>query len=102
MKAKKIFGVIFVISFVAVVASSIALNAPTGKLVIEMSDHKGVHCTDYTFDLREDPTGGFPDEPIGGLFKEDPTGGFPDEPIGGLFKDPTGGFPDEPIGGIYT
>ena len=83
MKARKIFGVIFVISFVAVVASSIALNAPTEKLVIEMSDHKGVHCTDYAFDLR-DPTGGFPDEPIGGLDK-DPTGGFPDEPIGGIF-----------------
>ncbi|MCK5141408.1 MAG: hypothetical protein KAQ70_04380, partial [Candidatus Heimdallarchaeota archaeon] len=60
MKARKIFGVIFVISFVAVVASAVALNAPTDKVIIEMSDHKGVHSTDYAFDLR-DPTGGFPD-----------------------------------------
>jgi len=100
MKARKIFGVIFVISFVAVVASAVALNAPTDKVIIELSDHKGVHCTDYTFDLIKDPTSGFPDEPIGGLFK-DPTSGFPDEPIGGLFKDPTSGFPDEPIGGLW-
>ena len=102
MKARKIFGVIFVISFVAVVASAVALNAPTDKVIIELSDHKGVHCTDYTFDLIKDPAGGFPDEPIGGLFKEDPAGGFPDEPIGGLFKaDPTDGFPDEPIGSLW-
>ncbi len=98
MKAKKIFGVILVISFVAVVASAVALNAPTDKVIIEMSDHKGVHCTDYTFDLIKDPEG-FPDEPIG-IQKEDPTG-FPDEPIGGLNKEDPTGFPDEPIGGLY-
>ena len=97
MKAKKIFGVIFVISFVAVVASAVALNAPTDKVVIEISDHKGVHCTDYSFDLIKDPAG-FPDEPIG-IQKEDPAG-FPDEPIGGLFKADPAGFPDEPIGGL--
>ena len=77
MKRKqKIFGVICVVSIVALIATTIVIAGPKD---------------------------GYPDEPIG--FDSGgggPENGYPDEPIGGLARGggPENGYPDEPIGGF--
>ena len=97
MKAKKIFGVVFTISIIAVIASTIALNTSNVEQIkIEQNDTIGVHSYDYSFD--KGPDSGYPDEPIGGLEKG-PDNGYPDEPIGAI-RGPENGYPDEPIGGL--
>jgi hypothetical protein len=77
MKAKKIFGIIIVLSVVAVIASTVALNSSNvEKYEMQFSDIKGVHSTEYTINLIKGPDDGQIDTPVQGisekvlLFKE--------------------------------
>ena len=108
MKAKKIFGVVILISTIAVIASTVALYSDNvEKYEIIQTDQVGVHSSDYSWDLNDlavlidhhgpkGPDNGYPDEPIGA--NKGPDDGYIDEPIGGLTRGPDNGYPDEPIG----
>ena len=96
MKAKtKLLGVVCLASLLAVITTAIVCAGPTGGYPDEPIGG---------FASGGGPTGGYPDEPIGGFSAGGggPTGGYPDEPIGGFASGggPTGGYPDEPIGGF--
>ncbi len=82
MKAKKIFGVIIVLSVVAVIASTVALNTSNfDKIEYQFIDSKGVHTSEYTIDLVRDPVNGEIDQPVGQIYK-DPVNGEIDQPVG--------------------
>ena len=102
MKAKKIFGVIIVLSVVAVIASTVALNTSNvDKYEMQFSDIKGVHSTEYTIDLIKGPDDGQIDTPVQGISDKGPDDGQIDTPVQGIYeKGPDDGQIDTPIQGI--
>ena len=84
MKAQKIFGVIFVVSVLAVIVSTVALTTTNKEIVEINSDVKGVHTTEYTMDLIRGPVDGQTDTPIQGVSDKGPVDGQTDTPIQGV------------------
>jgi len=92
MKAKKIFGVIIVLSVVAVIASTVALNTSNvEKFGIIQTDYNGVHSSDYSFDINSYSIILEENE----VFFRPPTDPVGDEPFS--YKAPVDPYGDEPI-----
>ena len=97
MKARKIFGVVIVVSILAVVASTIALTTLDKEIIeIQYGEGKGIHSAEYTIDLLKDPTNGETDQPL--TIYKDPLNGETDQPVGQIFEDPLNGETDQPTG----
>ncbi len=101
MKAKKIFGVVLVLSVLAVVLSTVALTT-TNKEIIEINiSNKGVHTSEYTFDLIKGPDDGQTDTPLQGITDKGPDDGQTDTPLQGITdKGPDDGQTDTPLQGL--
>ena len=109
MKAKKIFGVVIVLSVVAVIASTLALNTSNvEKFEIIQTDNIGVHSSDYGLDISDyihvftqDTDGAYrpPEYPVGDepFSLKTPTNPVPDEPLGVYSRPPVNPVGDEPI-----